>query len=105
MTTATGAGRKQRSGSAAQASRARSHPKPERHGKVAITVPERLLQAARARVERGEQPSLSAVFTRALARDLEDDSAFDRLVENMLANGELTITDEDEAWARRALAR
>jgi Arc/MetJ-type ribon-helix-helix transcriptional regulator len=76
-----------------------------RHEKVAISVPQPLLEAAREKVETGEAPSLSAVFSDALAHDLDREDAFEQLVEQMIREGELTITDEDRAWARQVLAR
>lgn len=75
------------------------------HEKVAVSVPSHLLRAAREQVRAGQRPSVSAVFADALAHELEDQGGFERLVEGMLASGELQITDDDRAWARQALGR
>lgn len=81
------------------------HRAPRLHEKVAVSVPSTLLTAARKKVEEGEARSLSAVFATALERELERDDAFERLVDQMVQRGELTITDEDRAWAKQVLAR
>lgn len=75
------------------------------HQKVAVSVPAPLLAVARRKVAAGQAPSLSAVVAQALAHELGQEDAFERLVDDMLHTGELVISEEDRAWARQALAR
>jgi hypothetical protein len=77
----------------------------EKREKVAISVPASLLATARERVAAGAAPSLSAVVTQALAQQLVERDTFEQLVDEMLARGELVITNEDREWARQSLAR
>jgi Arc/MetJ-type ribon-helix-helix transcriptional regulator len=83
---------------------ARASSRREKHVKWSVTVPPHLAKAAEEQVASGEAPSVSAVVTRALERDLlpaEDE--LDRLVRHWIETGQVTITEEHREWARRVL--
>ena len=88
-------------------SRARRGSRQAKHVKWSVAVPHRLARMAEDRVAAGEAPSLSAVVTRALERDLApgSDDELDRLIQEWIATGQVTIADEVQAWADRVLAR
>lgn len=74
------------------------------HVKLSITVPAELARAAEERVISGEAPSVSAVVTSALRRDFgSSDDELDRLFDEWLSAGLVTITDADREWVHRAL--
>lgn len=80
-----------------------------KHVKWSVTVPPHLAQLAEEQVARGDAPSVSAVVTRALERALappsDEDDELDRLIQQWIDAGEVTITDEDREWVNRVLSR
>jgi Arc/MetJ-type ribon-helix-helix transcriptional regulator len=69
--------------------------------KIAITLPEEQVAAARRAVAEGRSPSVSAYISQALARRSADEELADTLAEIYAESG--LPTDADRAWARRAL--
>jgi antitoxin ParD1/3/4 len=69
--------------------------------KIAITLPEEQVAAARQAVAQGRAPSVSAYISQALARRDADDELQEMLAEIYTQAG--PPTDEDRAWARHAL--
>lgn len=86
------------------ASSTKPPPRSEKHVKLSITVPFHLAQAVQEKVAAGEAPSVSAVVTRALERDLlQQEDELDQLVRRWIETGEVVIADEHREWARRVL--
>ena len=76
----------------------------ERHIKLSVTVPPAIVDLAQAKVAAGEAPSLSAVVTRALERDLvSTEDELDQLIRHWIDAGELSITSEHREWANQVL--
>jgi Arc/MetJ-type ribon-helix-helix transcriptional regulator len=69
--------------------------------KIAITLPEEQVAAARRAVAEGRSPSVSAYISRALARRDADDELRDMLAEIYTEVGQPDASDR--AWARQAL--
>lgn len=69
--------------------------------KIAITLPEEQVAAARRAVAEGRARSVSAYIADSLARRSADDELADMLAEMDAEHGEPTT--EDRAWARQAL--
>jgi antitoxin ParD1/3/4 len=69
--------------------------------KIAITLPEEQVAAARQAVAQGRAPSVSAYISQALARRDADDELQEMLAEIYAQAG--PPTDADRAWARHAL--
>jgi len=69
--------------------------------KIAITLPEEQVAAARRAVAEGRSPSVSAYISRALARRDADDELAEALAEIYAEAGQPTAADR--AWARQAL--
>jgi Arc/MetJ-type ribon-helix-helix transcriptional regulator len=68
--------------------------------KIAVSLPDDQVEAARAAVAEGRAPSVSAYVSEALARRSAEDELLDLLDED---ERELPATEEHRAWARRAL--
>jgi uncharacterized protein (TIGR02118 family) len=71
------------------------------HKKIAITLPEEQVAAARQAVALGLAPSVSAYISQALRRRDADDELQEMLAEVYAQTG--PPTDADRAWARHAL--
>lgn len=69
--------------------------------KIAITLPEEQVAAARRAVAEGRSPSVSAYISKALARADADEELAETVAEIYAEAG--LPTAEDRAWARRAL--
>lgn len=69
--------------------------------KIAITLPEEQVAAARRAVAEGRSPSVSAYISQALARRDADEELAETVAEIYAEAG--PPTEEDRAWARRAL--
>jgi Arc/MetJ-type ribon-helix-helix transcriptional regulator len=69
--------------------------------KIAITLPEEQVAAARRAVEEGRAPSVSAYISQALARRDADDELAETLAEIYAESGQPTAADR--AWARQVL--
>lgn len=69
--------------------------------KIAITLPEEQVAAARRAVAEGRSPSVSAYISQALARRDADEQLAETVAEIYAEMGE--PTDADRAWARQAL--
>ena len=69
--------------------------------KIAITLPEEQVAAARHAVAEGRSPSVSAYISEALARRSADEDLADTLAEIYAESG--PPTDAERSWARRAL--
>jgi Arc/MetJ-type ribon-helix-helix transcriptional regulator len=69
--------------------------------KIAITLPEEQVEAARHAVADGRAASVSAYISQALARRDADEDLADMLAEMNEEYG--PPTEADRAWARRAL--
>ncbi len=69
--------------------------------KIAITLPEEQVAAARRAVAEGRSPSVSAYISQALARRDADEELEDMLAEIYAEVGQ--PDPSDRAWARRAL--
>jgi Arc/MetJ-type ribon-helix-helix transcriptional regulator len=69
--------------------------------KIAVTLPEDQVAAARKAVAEGRAPSVSAYIAQALARRDADDELADMLAEIYAESG--PPSDADREWARRAL--
>jgi Arc/MetJ-type ribon-helix-helix transcriptional regulator len=69
--------------------------------KIAITLPEEQVAAARRAVAEGRSPSVSAYISQALARRDADDELAEAVAEIYAEAGQPTAADR--AWARRAL--
>ena len=69
--------------------------------KIAITLPEEQVAAARRAVAEGRSPSVSAYISQALARRDADDELREMLAEIYLEVGQPDASDR--AWARQAL--
>jgi Arc/MetJ-type ribon-helix-helix transcriptional regulator len=69
--------------------------------KIAITLPEEQVAAARRAVAEGRSPSVSAYISQALARRDADEELAETLAEIYAEAGQPTAADR--AWARRAL--
>lgn len=69
--------------------------------KIAITLPEEQVAAARRAVAEGRSPSVSAYISKALARRDADDELREMLAEIYLEVGQPDASDR--AWARQAL--
>ncbi|MBI3979597.1 MAG: CopG family transcriptional regulator [Chloroflexi bacterium] len=75
-------------------------PRQVSHEKLAVSLPRNLAQAARAEVQAGQAPSLSALIAAALAEKLERDRLQEVLDEIFC---EQSMTEEERAWADRLL--
>jgi Arc/MetJ-type ribon-helix-helix transcriptional regulator len=69
--------------------------------KIAITLPEEQVAAARQAVAEGRAASVSAYISQALARRNADEEMFETIAEIYAENGQ--PTEEDRLWARRVL--
>ncbi len=69
--------------------------------KIAVTLPEEQVAAARRAVAEGRAASVSAYVAGALARRDADDDLAEMLAEIYAESG--TPSDEDRAWARSVL--
>jgi len=69
--------------------------------KIAITLPEEQVAAARRAVADGRSPSVSAYISQALARRDADDDLREMLAEIYAETGQ--PNEADRAWARQAL--
>lgn len=69
--------------------------------KIAITLPEEQVAAARRAVADGRAPSVSAYIAQSLARRDADEELSETLAEIYAEHGEPTA--EERAWARKAL--
>jgi len=69
--------------------------------KIAVSLPDEQVEAARAAVAEGRAPSVSAYVSEALARRSAEEELLELLDEDEAA-GE-PVTDEHRAWARQAL--
>ncbi len=69
--------------------------------KIAITLPEDQVVAARRAVAEGRSPSVSAYIAEALARRDADDELAEMLAEIYAETG--PPSEADREWARRAL--
>ena len=69
--------------------------------KIAITLPEEQVAAARQAVAAGRAASVSAYIAQALARRDADEELSESIAEIYSEVGE--PSEEDRAWARRAL--
>lgn len=69
--------------------------------KIAITLPEEQVAAARRAVAEGRSPSVSAYISQALARRGADEDLADTVAEIYAETGDPTAADR--AWARQAL--
>lgn len=69
--------------------------------KIAITLPEQQVAAARQAVAEGRSPSVSAYISQALARRDADEELLEMLSEIYAEAG--PPTGADRAWARQAL--
>ncbi len=73
-----------------------------RRAKIAVTVPQQLVDAARTAVREGRAASVSAYVAEAMeARAKTDD--LDALLEEILEATGGPMTDEEREWADRAL--
>ncbi len=70
--------------------------------KIAITLPEHQVAAARRAVAEGRLPSVSAYVWQAIARRDADDELAETVAEIYAETGPATAADR--AWARQALA-
>jgi Arc/MetJ-type ribon-helix-helix transcriptional regulator len=69
--------------------------------KIAITLPEEQVAAARRAVAEGRSPSVSAYISQALARRDADEELAETVAEIYAEAGQPTAADR--AWARQAL--
>ncbi|MGA9832627.1 MAG: hypothetical protein WBQ71_16030 [Trebonia sp.] len=69
--------------------------------KIAITLPEEQVAAARRAVAEGRAASVSAYISQALARRTAEEEMADIIAEIYAQSGE--PTEEDRTWARRVL--
>lgn len=69
--------------------------------KIAITLPEEQVAAARQAVTEGRAASVSAYISQALARRSAEEEMAEMIAEIYAKAGE--PTEEDRAWARRVL--
>lgn len=69
--------------------------------KIAITLPDEQVEAAKRAVAEGRAPSVSAYIAAALARKTADDELAEMLAEMKAEHGEPTA--EDYAWAEQVL--
>jgi Arc/MetJ-type ribon-helix-helix transcriptional regulator len=69
--------------------------------KIAITLPEEQVAAARRAVAEGRSPSVSAYISQALARRDADEELAETVAEIYAEVGQPTAADR--AWARQAL--
>lgn len=69
--------------------------------KIAVTLPEEQVAAARRAVEEGRARSVSAYIADSLARRDADEELSEMIAEIYAEQG--TPTEEERAWARRAL--
>jgi Arc/MetJ-type ribon-helix-helix transcriptional regulator len=69
--------------------------------KIAITLPEEQVTAARRAVAEGRSPSVSAYISKALARRDADEELADTIAEIYAETG--LPTQAERAWARQAL--
>ncbi|MGH8884347.1 MAG: toxin-antitoxin system antitoxin subunit [Egibacteraceae bacterium] len=69
--------------------------------KIAITLPDKQVQAAKRAVAEGRAPSVSAYIADALARKTADEELAEMLAEMKAEYGE--PTPEDYSWAERVL--
>lgn len=70
--------------------------------KIAVSLPEDLVDAARAAVRTGRAPSVSAYVETALVHQTEADELDEWLAENLRASGG-AMTEEERAWADEVL--
>jgi len=70
--------------------------------KIAVSLPDEQVAAARAAVAEGRAPSVSAYVSEALARRSAEEELLQLLDEDEARGGTAT-TEEHRAWARRAL--
>lgn len=69
--------------------------------KIAITLPDEQVAAARLAVAEGRAASVSAYISEALARRTAEEEMAEMIAEIYAQTGE--PTEEDRAWARRVL--
>jgi Arc/MetJ-type ribon-helix-helix transcriptional regulator len=69
--------------------------------KIAITLPEEQVTAARRAVAEGRSPSVSAYISQALARRAADEDLAEMVAEIYAETGDPSAADR--AWARQAL--
>ena len=69
--------------------------------KIAITLPEEQVAAARRAVAEGRSPSVSAYISQALARREADEELAETIAEIYAETG--PPTEADKEWARQAL--
>jgi len=69
--------------------------------KIAVSLPDDLVAAARRAVADGRAASVSAYVAGAMARQVREDDLADLVAEMRAEHG--VPTDEDRAWADRAL--
>jgi Arc/MetJ-type ribon-helix-helix transcriptional regulator len=69
--------------------------------KIAITLPEEQVAAARQAVAEGRAASVSAYISQALARRNADEEMAETIAEIYAQSGQ--PTEEDRLWARRVL--
>jgi hypothetical protein len=72
------------------------------HEKLAISLPAELAEMAREEMRARGLPSFSAYVAEAIRKDLES-RKFEELLDAMFA--EQPMTDDERAWAERALYR
>jgi antitoxin ParD1/3/4 len=68
--------------------------------KIAVSLPDEQVEAARAAVAEGRAPSVSAYVSEALGRRSAEDELLELLDDD---ETQAPTTDEHRAWARRAL--
>jgi Arc/MetJ-type ribon-helix-helix transcriptional regulator len=75
-----------------------------RKAKIAVTLPQELVLAARAAVREGRAASVSAYVAEAMAQRATADD-LDALLAEMLDNTGGPMTDEERLWADQLLQR
>ena len=73
-----------------------------RRAKIAVTLPQELVDAARSAVRHGRAPSVSAYVSEAVAQRAKSED-LDALLEEMLDETGGPMTEEERAWADREL--
>lgn len=72
--------------------------------KVTITIDQELLDHVRRLVKDGEASSLSAYIRDAIRKTIENEAAYRRMLDDMLAETGGPLTDEERAWAEEFLS-
>jgi len=75
-----------------------------RKAKIAVTLPQELVLAARSAVREGRATSVSAYVAEAMAQRAASDD-LDALLAEMLDNTGGPMTDEEREWADQQLVR